>query len=150
MELEPVDGDPGSIRATLEWHGEAERVAVVGGPAGWTVAENLMERDGDGAWRRSYVVSRALRTVYGFLPDPPDELEWGPELWYAIRSDPLNPAAYVFPGDAEHPARRRARGAAPQRAARQRAACLALHAAGARPGRRAVPVAARLRRLRVH
>jgi enterochelin esterase-like enzyme len=103
MEVEAVEGDPGSIRVTLEWHGEAERVAVVGGPAGWTFAENLMERDGDGIWRRSYVVSRALRTVYGFLPDPPDELEWGPELWYAIRSDPLNPSTYVFPGDAEDP-----------------------------------------------
>jgi enterochelin esterase family protein len=50
-----------------------------------------------------YVVPRAVRTTYGFLPDPPAELESCPELWYAIRPDPLNPATFVFPGDEEDP-----------------------------------------------
>jgi enterochelin esterase family protein len=101
--FEPVEGDPGSLRATFVWHGEAERAAVVGGIAGGTFSENLMERDDTGTWRRSYVVPRAVRTTYGFLPDPPDTLEWGPELFYAIQPDPLNPATFVFPGEEEDP-----------------------------------------------
>src|SRR5262245_36693289 len=62
-----------------------------------------MERDDAGTWRRSYTVPRAIRTTYGFLPNPPDELEWGPQLWYAIVPDPLNPATFVFPGEEEDP-----------------------------------------------
>ena len=101
MRIEPLDAD--SIRVTFEWRGEGGRVAVVGGPAGWRFADNLLERAGDGVWRRAYVVPRAIRATYGFLPDSPDELEWGAELWYAIRPDPLNPATFTFPGDDEDP-----------------------------------------------
>jgi hypothetical protein len=106
--VEPVDGDEDSVRLTFVWHGEADSVAVVGGPAGWRFSDNLMDRDASGIWRRSYVVPRALRATYGFLPDPPAELERGSALFYAIRPDPLNPAIFVFPGDEEDPGFERA------------------------------------------
>jgi enterochelin esterase-like enzyme len=101
--LEPIDGDAGSVLATFSWRGEGDRVAVVGGVGGWEPSANLMERAADGTWRRSYVVPRAVRTTYGFLADPPDELQWGADLWYAIEHDPLNPATFAFPGDPEDP-----------------------------------------------
>lgn len=101
--VESIDGNDESVRVTFVWHGEADSVAVVGGPAGWRFAENLMERDAAGVWRRSYVVPRALRMTYGFLPNPPSEPEVGAELLHAIRPDPLNPATFVFPGDEEDP-----------------------------------------------
>jgi enterochelin esterase-like enzyme len=100
MDLEPVDDELG---VTFAWRGEAERVAVVGGFAGWRFEDNLMEQDGSGVWTRSYVLPRDVRTTYGFLPDPPDGLDWGADVWYAIRPDPLNPETFVFPGDPEDP-----------------------------------------------
>jgi enterochelin esterase family protein len=100
MRVEP-HGD--AIRVTFEWPAEGERVALAGGPAGWRFGDNLLERESDGVWRRSYVLPRAIRASYGFLPDLPDELEFPVTLWSAIRPDPLNPATFVFPGDPEDP-----------------------------------------------
>ena len=100
MLVEP-HGD--ALRVTFEWRGEGERVALAGGPAGWRFAQNLLERDPDGVWRRSYVLPRAIRASYGFLPDLPDEDESPVALWAAIRPDPANPATFTFPGDPEDP-----------------------------------------------
>jgi enterochelin esterase-like enzyme len=100
--LEPVDGDPERLLATVFWRGEAERVALLGGLGGWDVDANLMERDGR-LWRRSYRVTRDLRTTYFALPDPPDELDWTPELFRRLEVDPLNPKTWATPPDEEDP-----------------------------------------------
>jgi enterochelin esterase-like enzyme len=100
--LEAIDGDPGHVLATVFWRGEADRVAVLGGLGGWDVGSNLMARDGS-LWRRSYRVARDVRTTYFALPDPPDELEWTPELFRRLETDPLNPHVWVSPGDDEDP-----------------------------------------------
>jgi enterochelin esterase-like enzyme len=101
--LEPVAGDDESLRATVFWRGDADRVAVLGGLGGWEVGPNLMTRDGDSLWRRSYRVPRDLRTTYFVLPDPPDEPEWTPELFRRLECDPLNPRTWVSPADDEDP-----------------------------------------------
>jgi enterochelin esterase family protein len=97
-----IEEDGDDLRVTFEWRGEGGRVALAGGPAGWRFAENLLAREADGVWRRTYVLPRAIRATYGFLPDPPDELDVV-RVWSAIRPDPLNPATFTFPGDAEDP-----------------------------------------------
>jgi enterochelin esterase-like enzyme len=100
--LEAIDGNPEHVRATVFWRGEADRVAILGGLGGWDVGDNLMERDGS-LWRRSYRVTPALRTTYFALPDPPDELDWTPELFRRLKLDPLNPRVWVSPADGEDP-----------------------------------------------
>ena len=101
--LEPIDGDPDHVLATVFWRGEADRAAVAGGLAGWEVQENLMERDGE-LWRRSYRVPRALRTTYAVLPDPPaGDLDWTAELYGRLERDPLNPKTWTTPPDDEDP-----------------------------------------------
>jgi enterochelin esterase-like enzyme len=100
--LEAIDGDREHLCATVFWRGEADRVAILGGLGGWEVDANLMERDGM-LWRRTYQVARDLRTTYFALPDPPDELEWTPELFRRLETDPLNPSVWVSPGDDEDP-----------------------------------------------
>ena len=67
--VEPLDGDPERMLATVHWRGDAERATVLGGLGGWRVEANLMERDG-ALWRRSYAVARDLRTTYFVLPGP--------------------------------------------------------------------------------
>ncbi|MDQ3823923.1 MAG: alpha/beta hydrolase-fold protein [Actinomycetota bacterium] len=98
--FEPIPGDRGHLRATVFWRGDAERVAVLGGLGGWSVEGNLMERDGE-LWRRSYRIPRALRTTYLLLPDPPDQLDWTPELFRRLECDPLNPRTWRTPADEE-------------------------------------------------
>jgi enterochelin esterase family protein len=100
--LEVIDGDDRHLLATVFWRGDADRVAVLGALGGWDPAANLMERDGS-LWRRSYRVARDLRTTYALLPDPPAELEWGPELLRRLAPDPLNPQTWVCPPDEEDP-----------------------------------------------
>lgn len=102
--IEPIAGDDRQVQVTFFWRGPAAKVAVVGGPAGWDWSQNLMERmDGTDLWRRSYPILRELRTVYAFFPDPPDETEVTPEIWYSLRHDPGNPKTYVFPADHDDP-----------------------------------------------
>jgi enterochelin esterase-like enzyme len=100
--LEPLDSDPERLLATVFWRGDAERATLLGGLGGWDVDANLMEREGT-LWRRSYTVARDLRTTYFVLPDPPDELEWTPELFRRLEVDPLNPKTWVTPPDEEDP-----------------------------------------------
>jgi enterochelin esterase-like enzyme len=100
--LEAIDGDPEHLLATVFWRGEADRVAVLGGLGGWEMDSNLMERDGP-LWRLAYRITRDLRTTYFLLPDPPGELEWTPELFRRLETDPLNPSVWVSPGDDEDP-----------------------------------------------
>lgn len=100
--LEAIDGGREELLATVFWRGDADRVAVLGGLGGWRVEPNLMERDGS-LWRRSYRVARDLRTTYVLLRDPPDELEWSPELFRRLETDPLNPRVWVSPADDDDP-----------------------------------------------
>lgn len=100
--FEPIPGHDELLLATVHWRGEAERVAVLGGFGGWDVSSNLMERDGS-LWRRSYQVTPDLRTTYFVLPDPADELDWAPELFRRLETDPLNPHTWVCPADDEDP-----------------------------------------------
>lgn len=101
-QLETIDGDDAHLLATVFWCGDAERVALLGGLGGWDVEANLMHREGT-LWRRSYHVARDLRTTYFALPDPPDELDWTPELFRRLQMDPLNPRVWVTPADDEDP-----------------------------------------------
>jgi enterochelin esterase-like enzyme len=101
--IEPIDGDDEHVRATVFWRGSADRVAVLGGLGGWDVEPNLMTRDGGSLWRRTYRVPRDLRTTYFLLPDPPDELDWTPELFRRLECDPLNPRIWLSPADDEDP-----------------------------------------------
>ena len=98
----PIPGDDRHLDATVFWRGDAERVAVVGGLGGWDLDDNLMERDGP-LWRRTFRVARDLRTTYVLLPDPPDELDWTPELFRRLECDPLNPNTWETPVDEEDP-----------------------------------------------
>jgi enterochelin esterase-like enzyme len=101
--LEEIAGDREHVVATVFWRGEAERVAVFG-PGGWDVPANLMERDGSARlWRRSYRIPRDLRTTYLVLPNPPEELEFTPDLFRRLETDPLNPKIWIAPGDDEDP-----------------------------------------------
>ena len=100
--FEAIPGDDEHVLATVFWRGEAERAAVLGGLGGWDVTANLMERDGS-LWRRSYRVARDLRTTYFVLPDPPDELDFTPELIRRLEPDPLNPRTWKSPADDEDP-----------------------------------------------
>ena len=100
--LEAIDGDADHVDATVFWRGDADRVAVLGGLGGWDVGSNLMTRDGS-LWSRTYRVARALRTTYFVLPDPPDELEFTPELFRRLETDPLNPSVWVSPEDEDDP-----------------------------------------------
>lgn len=102
--IEPIEGDDRHVQVTFVWRGQAAKVAVVGGPAGWDWSQNLMERvDGTDLWRRSYTMPRGLRAVYAFLPDPPAGSEFTTELWYSLEPDPRNPLTYIFPGDEDDP-----------------------------------------------
>lgn len=100
--LEAIDDDADHLLATVFWRGEADRVALLGGLGGWVVDPNLMERERS-LWRRSYRVTRDLRTTYVVLPDPPEELDWTPELFRRLETDPLNPRVWVSPADDEDP-----------------------------------------------
>ena len=100
--LEALEGDPDHVCATVFWEGEADRVAVLGGLGGWELDGNLMERDGS-SWQRSYRIPRELRTTYMLLPDPPDELDWTPELFRRLEVDPFNPLRWISPADDEDP-----------------------------------------------
>ena len=102
--FETITGDDQHLLATVFWRGEAERAAVLGGLGGWDVAENLLERmDGGDLWRRRYRIHRDLRTTYFVLPDPPDELDFTPELFRRLELDPLNPRTWESPADDEDP-----------------------------------------------
>jgi enterochelin esterase-like enzyme len=98
--LEAIEGDPEHLLATVFWRGEADRAGLLGGLGGWDPDANLMERDGS-LWCRTYRVPRDLRTTYFVLPDPPDELDWTPELFRRLELDPLNPRTWVSPADEE-------------------------------------------------
>jgi enterochelin esterase family protein len=100
--FETITGDDEHLLATVFWRGDAERAAVLGGLGGWDVAPNLMGRQGP-LWKRSYRVARDLRTTYFVLPDPPDELEFTPELFRRLELDPLNPRTWESPADDEDP-----------------------------------------------
>jgi enterochelin esterase-like enzyme len=93
----------GEIDFTVAWRGAADRVAVVGGPAGWACDCLLEREEGSDRWTRMFRVRRDLRTVYGLLPNPPDDPEFTPQLWYSIEPDPENPKTFVFSGDDEDP-----------------------------------------------
>jgi enterochelin esterase-like enzyme len=102
--FEAIPGDDEHVLATVFWRGEAERAAVLGGLGGWDAAENLLERlDGGDLWRRTYRIHRDLRTTYFVLPDPPDELDFTPELFRRLELDPLNPRTWESPADEEDP-----------------------------------------------
>jgi enterochelin esterase-like enzyme len=100
--FEAIPGDDEHVLATVFWRGDAERAAVLGGLGGWDVEDNLMECR-NGLWRRSYRVARGVRTTYYLFPDPPDELEWTPELYGRLALDPLNPRTWISPADDEDP-----------------------------------------------
>ena len=100
--LEAIPGDGDGLLATVFWAGDADRAAVLGGLGSWQVESNLMDRDGS-VWRRSYRVARDLRTTYFVLPDPPDELDWTPELFRRLELDPFNPRTWRTPPDEDDP-----------------------------------------------
>ena len=98
--FEPIAGDDEHLLATVFWRGDADRAAVLGGLGGWDAEPNLMTRDGV-LWSRTYRVPRRLRTTYFVLPDPPETLEWTPELFRRLELDPFNPKTWTSPPDDE-------------------------------------------------
>ena len=106
--VEPLDAD--RVQVTFLWR-EAkplERVVVVGGPAGYTLQDNLMTKlPGTDVWYRSYPVRSDLRTTYQFSPNdtlvPLAEAKDYRARIAGFRPDPLNPHRFVFPRRSSDP-----------------------------------------------
>ena len=95
---EALDGERGHRLVTFVFRGTAatRNAVVVGGPGGFDVAGNRMQRLGDSElWFRSYRMEREARCLYEISENdsltPPWEMDLGRGLPSVWAPDPLNP-----------------------------------------------------------
>lgn len=106
--VEPLEGD--EVLVTFLWREKEplDRVVVFGGPAGYSLRDNLMTKlPGSDVWYRSYRARSDLRTTYRFSPNdslvPLSEAEDFRARVAGFRPDPLNPKTFVIPRNPADP-----------------------------------------------
>ncbi len=96
--IERLPGEPAARLVTFLFRGSSETrsVVVVGGPAGFDIPNQQLQRwGGSELWFRSYRVPHDTRTVYELSENGPLLAPWEMQdptaLFMSFRADPLNP-----------------------------------------------------------